>query len=167
MLRNRWGYLFRSVIFLWYRKLRFLYHKTLRGMHTMCRGRLQKQPHIGAQSVHRPSRLRGRGVEVGLPTLFFQSIWEKDPVDIFVAPVTALFTIWKRFNIFFQLLWRNIFFQHIEQLPPVIRMGICHHLPHPVFDAVDRKVMLHSDLFVSLVVHQTKKNCVITDITSC
>ena len=39
-------------------------------MHTMCRGRLQKQPHIGAQSVHRPSRLRGRGVEVGLPTLF-------------------------------------------------------------------------------------------------
>ena len=39
-------------------------------MHTMCRGRLQKQPHIGAQSAHRPSRLRGRGVEVGLPTLF-------------------------------------------------------------------------------------------------
>ena len=38
-------------------------------MHTMCRGRLQKQPHIGAQSVRRPSRLRGRGVEVGLPTL--------------------------------------------------------------------------------------------------
>ena len=30
-------------------------------MHTMCRGRLQKQPHIGAQSVRRPSRLRGRG----------------------------------------------------------------------------------------------------------
>ena len=39
-------------------------------MHTMCRGRLQKQPHIGAQSVRRPSRLRGRGAEVGLPTLF-------------------------------------------------------------------------------------------------
>ena len=39
-------------------------------MHTMCRGRLQKQPHIGAQSVRRPSKFRGRGVEVGLPTLF-------------------------------------------------------------------------------------------------
>ena len=39
-------------------------------MHTMCRGRLQKQPHIGAQSVRRPSRLRDKGVEVGLPTLF-------------------------------------------------------------------------------------------------
>ena len=38
-------------------------------MHTMCRGRLQKQPHIGAQSVRRPSRLRGEGAEVGLPTL--------------------------------------------------------------------------------------------------
>ena len=38
-------------------------------MHTMCKGRLQKQPHIGAQSVRRPSRLRGRGAEVGLPTL--------------------------------------------------------------------------------------------------
>ena len=46
-------------------------------MHTMCRGRLQKQPHIGAQSVHRPSRLRGWGVEVGLPTLFMTTAKRK------------------------------------------------------------------------------------------
>ena len=60
-----------SGLFLFHRKVLPMEQKSPAGMmRTMCQGRLLLQPHIGAQSCQAPQRVRGWGVEVGLPTLF-------------------------------------------------------------------------------------------------
>ena len=63
---------------LYHRKVLWLSYdiKTLRGMHTMRRGKLLKQLRIGAQSVQAPHEWGVWGVEVGLPTLFYKKFFE-------------------------------------------------------------------------------------------